>query len=134
MDFTRRRNLTNERGQTTTEFAIVLPVLCLLLFGIIQFGILFNNYVTLTDAVRAGARKAAVSRQVTGTSPQQACIDQVKSSASDLDLSKLQITCSSTWQPASSVTVTATYPYSISLLGMVVASGNLKSKTQERVE
>jgi Flp pilus assembly protein TadG len=134
MDFLRRRDLKNERGQTTTEFAIVLPVLCLLLFGIIQFGILFNNYVTLTDAVRAGARKAAVSRQITGTSPQQACIDQVKSSASDLDLSKLQATCTSTWQPASDVTVTATYPYSISLLGLVVASGNLKSTTQERVE
>jgi Flp pilus assembly protein TadG len=134
MDFTRRKELKNERGQTTTEFAIVLPVLCLLLFGIIQFGILFNNYVTLTDAVRAGARKAAVSRQITGTSPQQACVDQVKSSASDLDVSKLQTTCTSTWQPASTVTVTAQYPYSISLLGLVVASGNLKSTTQERVE
>jgi hypothetical protein len=32
------------------------------------------------------------------------------------------------------VTVTATYPYSISLLGVVVASGNLRSTTQERVE
>ena len=134
MDLTRVRHMKNERGQTTTEFAIVLPVLCLLLFGVIQFGILFNSYVTLTDAVRAGARKAAVSRQITGTTPQQACIDQVKSSASDLDLSKLQTTCTSTWQPASDVTVTATYPYSISLLGLVVASGNLKSTTQERVE
>jgi Flp pilus assembly protein TadG len=124
----------NERGQTMVEFAIVLPVLCLLLFGAIQFGILFNSYVTLTDAVRAGARKAAVSRQITGTTPQQACIDQIKSSASDLDLSKLSATCTSDWQPTSTVTVTATYPYSISLLGLVVASGNLKSTTQERVE
>ena len=44
------------------EFVIVAPILLLLVFGIIQFGILFNNYVTLTDAVRAGARQAAVSR------------------------------------------------------------------------
>ena len=71
------KRLHDERGQTMVEFAIVLPVLCLLLFGAIQFGILFNNYVTLTDAVRAGARKAAVSRQITGTTPQQACIDQI---------------------------------------------------------
>src|SRR5436190_4831064 len=83
------KRLHDERGQTMVEFAIVLPVLCLLLFGAIQFGILFNNYVTLTDAVRAGARKAAVSRQITGTTPQQACVDQVKASASDLDQSKL---------------------------------------------
>ena len=45
-----------------TEFAIVLPVLVLLVFGVIQFGIAFNNYLALTDAARAGARKAAVSR------------------------------------------------------------------------
>ena len=41
-----------------------LPVLVVMLFGIIQFGIVFNNYVTLTDAVRAGAREAAVARAV----------------------------------------------------------------------
>ena len=130
------KRLHDERGQTMVEFAIVLPVLCLLLFGAIQFGILFNNYVTLTDAVRAGARKAAVSRQVTGTTPRQACIDQIKASAADLDQTKLQPDCvpDNNWQAASNVTVTATYPYSISLLGLVVASGNLKSTTQERVE
>lgn len=126
--------MQEERGQTTTEFAIVLPILCLLLFGVIQFGILFNNYVTLTDAVRAGARKAAVSRQITGTTPRQACIDQIKASASDLDQSKLTPDCQSSWLPAATVTVTATYPYSISLMGLVVASGNLRSTTEERVE
>ncbi|MGZ8701377.1 MAG: TadE/TadG family type IV pilus assembly protein, partial [Gaiellaceae bacterium] len=36
-----------------TEFAFVLPILLVLLFGIIQFGIIFNNYVALTDAARA---------------------------------------------------------------------------------
>ncbi len=60
---TKRIRIRDERGQSMTEFAIVLPILVVLLFGIVQFGILFNNYVTLTDAVRAGARAAAVSRQ-----------------------------------------------------------------------
>jgi Flp pilus assembly protein TadG len=134
MDLKPMKLVREQRGQTMVEFAIVLPILCLLLFGAIQFGILFNNYVTLTDAVRAGARKAAVSRQITGTTPRQACIDQIKASASDLDLSKLQPDCVSDWQPTSTVTVTATYPYSINLMGLVIASGNLKSTTQERVE
>jgi Flp pilus assembly protein TadG len=132
MDLRRTQLIRDERGQTMTEFAIVLPVLCLLLFGVIQFGIVFNNYVTLTDAVRAGARKAAVSRQT--SDPQGACIAQVRSSAQDLDQSKLTPTCTSTWQPAADVTVTATYPYSINLMGVVIASGNLKSTTTERVE
>jgi Flp pilus assembly protein TadG len=132
MDLTRIRALKQEEGQTMTEFAIVLPILCLLLFGVIQFGILFNNYVTLTDATRAGARKAAVSRQA--ADPQGNCITAVKNSAADLDQSKLAASCDSTWQPASDVVVTATYPYSINLLGLVLTSGNLKSTTTERVE
>ena len=44
--------------------AALLPLLALLLFGVIQFGIAFNNYITLTDAVRAGARKGAVARHL----------------------------------------------------------------------
>ena len=53
---------SNEKGQAMVEFAIVLPILLMLVLGIIQFGITFNHYLTLTDAVRAGARQAAVSR------------------------------------------------------------------------
>jgi Flp pilus assembly protein TadG len=128
-----RGNIRAERGQTMVEFAMVLPILCLLLFGVIQFGITFNNYVTLTDAVRAASRKASVSRQ-SGTRDadiQNALYD----SAADLDKSKLPPpTVTSTWQHGDPVTVCATYPYDINLLGMVVASGNLKSCTKERVE
>ena len=133
MDRTRHINdIRGERGQTTTEFAIVLPIIALLLFGVIQFGILFNNYVTLTDGVRAGARKAAVSRQ--SGDPAGACQSAVRSSAGTLNQGQLAVTCSSSWVRASDVTVTATYPYSINLLGLVLASGQLRSTTTERVE
>jgi hypothetical protein len=44
------------------------------------------------------------------------------------------VTINSTWQPAADVTVTATYPYKVSLLGLVVKAGNLTSTTKERVE
>jgi hypothetical protein len=44
------------------------------------------------------------------------------------------VTINSTWQPSADVTVTATYPYKVSLLGLVVKAGNLSSKTTERVE
>jgi Flp pilus assembly protein TadG len=128
----RRISLENEQGQTMVEFAIVLPVLALLLFGVIQFGIAFNNYLTLTDAVRAGARKAAVSREA--ASPCGAAVAEVQSSATDLDKGSLTVSCSSSWDPASDVTISAGYPYSIHLLGMVVMSGQLKSSTTERVE
>ncbi len=118
-----------------TEFALVLPVLALVLFAIVQFGIVFNNYVTLTDATRAGARKGAVARRL--SDPAGSCTQAVRDSATDLNGSNLTVSCSSsssTWQPGDDVNVTATYPYSISLLGLVVKSGRLKSTTTERVE
>ena len=125
-------DLRSQKGQSLTEFALALPILVLLLFAVIQFGIVFNNYVTLTDATRAGARKAAVGRQQ--SNPQNAVITAVRNSASDLKQSDLSITVTSTWQPGADVTVTATYPYSIRLLGLPVKSGRLSSKTTERVE
>jgi Flp pilus assembly protein TadG len=126
-----RRN----EGQTLVEFALVLPILCLLLFGVIQFGIVFNNYVDLTDAVRAGARKAAVSRQTQDPSgPSGVATQAVVSSAGDIKIDPTKVSVSSDWQPGDPVTVQASYPYSISLFGVVVASGDLHSKTTERVE
>ena len=115
-----------------TEFALVLPLLALLLFGVIQFGIVFHQYVTITDAVRAGARQGAVGRHL--SDPQSSVEDRVRDSAADLDQSKLNVSVSSPWTQGSDVSVTATYPYQISLLGFVVKSGNLSSTTTERVE
>ena len=134
MKFRNRRKIQmgSERGQSLTEFALALPILALLLFAVIQFGIVFNNYVTLTDATRAGARKGAVARRL--PNPQSATIAAVRNSATDLKQSDLNVTVTSTWQPAADVRVTATYPYQISLLGMVVKSGSLSSTTTERVE
>ncbi len=117
-----------------TEFALVLPVLALFLFGVAQFGILFNNYVTLTDAVRSGARKAAVSRQA--ANPKGDAEAAVRTAADTLDQSKLTVTVTpnTPWAHGSSVTVHAEYPYKIDLVGFVLAEGQLKSETVERVE
>jgi hypothetical protein len=128
----RKINCRSEQGQALTEFALALPILALLLFAVIQFGIAFNNYVTITDAARAGARKGAVSRQ--SGNPVGDCTSMVRSSAGDLDQTKLQVSCSSTWGIGDDVTVDVQYPYSISLIGWVVKSGNLHTTVKERVE
>jgi len=127
-----RRIKSSENGQAMVEFALVAPILFLILFGIVQFGIAFMNSVALTDAVRAGARKAAVSR--TAANPTQSAQNAVLGAATDLDQSKVSVTVTSEWQSGDTVTVAATYPYQINLLGIVVASGNLHSSTTERVE
>jgi Flp pilus assembly protein TadG len=130
--YLRKIQMRSERGQSLVEFALALPILVLLLFAVIQFGIAFNNYVTLTDATRAGARKAAVGRQL--SNPQSTTITAVRNSATDLKQGDLAVTVSSTWEPGADVNVTATYPYTINLLGIPVKTGRLSSTTTERVE
>ena len=129
----RRPNIRHERGQTMVEFALVVPILCVVLFGILQFGAIYNDYVTLTDAARVGARKAATSRHE--ANPAGAAATAARNAATGLDAAKLTVTVTATaWEHGETVTVEGKYPYSVNLLGFVVASGNLTSKTTERVE
>ena len=129
-----KKRIENERGQTMTEFAFVLPILLVVLFGIIQFGIAFNNYVALTDAARAASRKGAVSRNA--SNPKGDCESAGYAAGSNLQQPhvKFILTCNSSWAIGSDVTVTATYPYDIKLLNWVVASGTLNTTMKERVE
>jgi Flp pilus assembly protein TadG len=127
-----RAPFRSERGQSMTEFALVLPLLVLILFSIIQFGIAFNNYITLTDAVRAGARKAAVARHT--SDPEATTISAVRAAASDLKPADLLIDVESSWNATEDVRVSASYPYSISLMGLVVKSGRMNSVTVGRVD
>jgi Flp pilus assembly protein TadG len=116
------------------EMAVVLPVLLFVILGIAQLGIVFNNYMTLTDAVREGARTAAVSRHYDDREART--IAKVRASAANLDTSStvLKISVVSTWQHGDDVTVRAEYPYEIDLLGMVFKKSWLSTETVERVE
>lgn len=128
-----RRRIRQENGQTMVEFALIMPVLCLVLFGIIQFGVLYNDYITLTDATRVGARKAAVSRQT--ADPVGLAQTAVRNAASDLDDTKLTVDVRVVmWSPGADVTVETSYPYELDIMGVVVASGRLRSSTTERIE
>lgn len=126
--------LRRDDGQAAVELAFVLPLLIALLLAIVQFGIAFNDYITLTDATRAGARKAAVSRLVGDNGA--SAVAAVKAAASDLTPSQLGVSVTSTdWTtPGNDVTVSATYPFSVSILGWTVTSGTLTSTTKERLE
>lgn len=55
-----KRLLKENRGQAMVEFALVLPVLLLLVCGIIDFGWLYFNQLTLNHAAIEGARYAAI--------------------------------------------------------------------------
>lgn len=63
MSRSRRRSV--ERGQAVPEFALVAPLLFLVLFAIIQFGILLGGQIGFTNAVREAARYASTVPQAT---------------------------------------------------------------------
>ena len=54
----RRRD---EGGASLVEFALVLPIFAVLLFGMIDFGLAFQSFIGLRNGVNAGARIASVS-------------------------------------------------------------------------
>jgi len=50
-----------DAGQALVEFALILPVMLLLMVGILEFARAWNLHQALTDATREGARRAAVA-------------------------------------------------------------------------
>jgi Flp pilus assembly protein TadG len=51
---------SRRRGQALTEFALVMPILLLLVLGIMEFGRAWFQSQVITDAARQGARTAAI--------------------------------------------------------------------------
>lgn len=59
-----RRRLRDQRGAAAVEFALVLPILLLLVFGIIEFGFIFNRWITVTHAAREGVRVLSLTGDI----------------------------------------------------------------------
>jgi len=51
----------DERGAAAVELALVLPVLLLILFGIIEYSLMFKDSLTMASTSRAGARMASAA-------------------------------------------------------------------------
>ncbi|MHA6668501.1 TadE/TadG family type IV pilus assembly protein [Homoserinimonas sp. A447] len=57
---TASQKAADDSGAAAVEFALILPVLILLLMGLIEFSLLFNTQISLTQAAREGARTMAI--------------------------------------------------------------------------
>jgi Flp pilus assembly protein TadG len=53
-------SIKNQKGQSLVEFAIILPIILLLLMGIVEFGMMLNSYLTIQNVTREGARLGIV--------------------------------------------------------------------------
>lgn len=137
-----RKVISEERGQAVTEFAVILPVLMMVLFAIFQFGVVFNNYIQVTSAAREGARKGAVSRnsgacasvQTTAINAAQAAAPGLNWGQSGAGVTVTDTCTNNAIQQGTDLTVTASYPWSVQIFGQSVVSGTLSSTTTMRVE
>ncbi|MFY9640884.1 MAG: TadE/TadG family type IV pilus assembly protein [Rhodomicrobium sp.] len=128
-----RRGFRACGGNAAIEFAIVAPVLFVMLLGMIQFAIIFNNITVLTNATSAGALLFSEGRSF--TSPYSSAVTAVKSAAGSLTTANLTITTSvngaacatdaacltAFGQGGVPATVTVTYP-----CPLVFSAGTLK--------
>jgi Flp pilus assembly protein TadG len=138
-----------EDGQALVEFALVVPVLLMLVTAILQFGLLFNKYITLTDAARSGARALALGRGL--SDPCDLAVTQTVASAVGISLTASQVTttlaspdsCGTGSYPSRTggnevqgdeATVTATQPYSVSVFGLTLFSGQLSASASDAIE
>jgi Flp pilus assembly protein TadG len=55
-----RRRFHDQHGTSAVEFAIIISLVFIVLFGIIQFGIAYNRYQSINAAAREGARLASL--------------------------------------------------------------------------
>lgn len=153
-----RKKLTSERGTSAVEFALVLPLLLLVLFGIIEFSLVMYNKAMITNASREGARRGIVYRVDVSKDPAQYAPltdDQIKADVINY-LGNHLITLSGTSTPAITITrametsgdtlsVKVDYDYNflvVNGISSIVASGSsslpgsitLSSATKMRME
>ncbi len=62
MIYSHKKTINNQEGAAMIEFAIILPLLLLLIFGIIEFSLFLYNKQVITNAAREGARRGVIMR------------------------------------------------------------------------
>jgi Flp pilus assembly protein TadG len=133
----RRLRRRHQDGQALVEFAVVANILVVLLLAIVQFGIVWMNYIAVTDAAREGARRAAVNRSSGQATMISSATAAARAAAPSLQQSNMNISVSSqsgTWNQGDPIEVTVKYPYALTILGWAAKSGFLTSSTVMRAE
>ena len=98
-----------DRGQALVEFAMVLPLMLLMLFALVDFGRAFYSWLLITNAAREGARVGATQSPLTDIEA------RVYSSASSLDAADITITTTNV-QGSRGETVQVDIDYSFSFV------------------
>jgi Flp pilus assembly protein TadG len=93
-----------DRGAAAVEFALLLPLLLLIVFGIVDFGRALNAQITLTQAAREGARLAALG--------QPNVVGRTQSAATGLSPVAVTVTACAPGGSGANATVQVSYSFS----------------------
>jgi len=113
----RIKKAKDETGGSMVEFALISPLLFLILFGIIEFGLLLFDKAVLTNACREGARAGIVFSDPRPSSDEikQVVVDYCRgyliSFSADSSLGADDVTVSLGAESGDSLTVNVAYPY-----------------------
>jgi Flp pilus assembly protein TadG len=129
----------SESGAAAVEFALVSGVLFVVLFGILQYGLYFNDSLNTRQGVRESARQAAVENFAfatgctTGTTADQLLCSAHKRIGSTISTPKVKVKAAS-WTKGSPVTICAME--SANPLGVLPMphSGWIYTKTEMSIE
>ena len=122
------------RGQGLVEFALVLPILLLVIFGIIDFGRAVYAYNTIGNAARTGGRVAIVSQ--TASSIQAAAINQAVALGTRPSDVTTTYSCGSSYAIGCIASVTVKYQFHAitPIIGQIWQTINMESTTQLPIE
>jgi len=100
-----------EDGQSLVEFALVIPIFLLVLFSIVDFGMAFHAWITVTNSAREGARIGSVH------APAATIEQRVRDTATSLEQADLSVSVTNAddqgGQSGESVVVDVSYSYSL---------------------
>lgn len=130
-----RRRLLDERGASLVEFAVILPVLLLVLLGTIQIGIFMYTTVDVRQATSEGGRLLTTLRN-DSTATQDVENRIAASVGGEVDHSKLTYAFSSPapWAPGTTVTMKVTYQAALTVMGIDISDGPITATAKVTVE
>ena len=88
----RERPRRGDAGASAVEFALVLPILVMLVFGIISFGIVFAQKLALSNSTREAARASVVGVQAAQRTTCLQLATQIRQTATTISMSGANIT------------------------------------------
>lgn len=123
----RRSKSSSEKecGAVAVEFALVAPILLLILVGIVEFAFYFNLQISVTQAAREGARTMAITNN-SGQATTAAVVG-----APSIPLGAGNVSLSGACSPGATVKATVTYS-SPSLTGVFTPSFNVTGEAAMR--